>query len=83
MTEKQVHVVAGVLGVLGFVSVILISVFKPGVPPDPQMKWAANLNDKCKAMGGDFHFDRQGGEANCYRHPIGRKTMHLFTERYK
>jgi hypothetical protein len=52
-------------------------------PPDPVIPWARNLAEKCKAMGGTYHFDKEAKKVSCYRHPIARMTKHLFTEEFK
>jgi hypothetical protein len=55
---------------------------RPMPPQDPRIAWAVNQNKKCRAMGGTAHNDAVKDEVSCYRHPFGRMTKHLFTEKF-
>jgi hypothetical protein len=49
----------------------------------PEEKWAMNLNEKCHDMGGTAHWDMEAHTIECYRHPIGRMTKTLFSEKFQ
>ena len=51
-------------------------------PPDPKTIWLLGEQDRCRAMGGQTHWDEPHNTIECYRHPIARMTKHLFTSRF-
>lgn len=47
----------------------------------PEQAWVSQQRERCAAMGGTGVY--ADGKFDCFRHPIGRFTRHLFTANFK
>ena len=49
----------------------------------PEEIWLDKQTTRCAAMGGFIFYDKASHLTECFRHPIGRMTKTLFSEKFE